>query len=282
MKSETVSGLERNSLRNLVVGFAIGDALGEIFEFYSPSEDDINKRWHQDRLIQVTDDTLLLLSSVWALTQSKNDISWPQMTASTCDYLMGWFNTGALRGIGTTTYNALKQMQAHSESAGDWNSFRIASRGYNSEMSAGNGILSRALPLLASRIAVDTRFGNWLKLTHLHPDGHRAVDDLASYLRDGQSPSSGLAPDGKGFYAPDTLSIAVRANTDATSSFEVFSKSQVEDGDNDSTAALALGLWCFRNGIDKECERIAARIVPEDLALLEQSLMGVQLSEIFR
>ena len=55
------------NLTNLIRAFAIGDALGAPFEFCSPTFDEIEKRWLSNTPLLYTDDTFLLLSSVWEI-----------------------------------------------------------------------------------------------------------------------------------------------------------------------------------------------------------------------
>ena len=77
-----------------------------------------------------------------------------------------------------------------------------------------------------------------------------------------------IVPGEKGFYAPETLKIAVMAAESSNDLKEVFYKSQVPEGDNDSTAALAFALWYLKTGEDLD-ERIFNRFQKMDRDSLE-------------
>ena len=195
-----------SKLSALVWGFALGDALGAPFEFRSPSSNEVFDRFHAVDPIEFTDDTFLVISTLIAFSRSKHlsgQTFWQSMREHTCTWLLDWLDSGDLRGIGDTTYCAIKQMRRHALSNQNFDHFRVVpERGYVAEMSAGNGILSRALPLHVLGLAPSASFRNWLAMTHLHEDGHRASDALAAFIHAGKYPDHVLADDALGFYAP--------------------------------------------------------------------------------
>jgi ADP-ribosylglycohydrolase len=193
-------------------------------------------------------------------------LNWDTLRAGSADYLVEWFESGDHRGIGITTSRALSQMFAHRRSLEPWETFKIDENFYDVEISAGNGILSRALPLFVAGYRINDYFRSWLAMTHLHEDGHRSVLDLEKYVMSGYRPSAGLSSDGRGFYAPDALEIAVNAVEKAANAFDVFRLTQRLHGDNDSTAALAMGLWALKKGWDDDLERQWGRMAPGDVA----------------
>jgi ADP-ribosylglycohydrolase len=191
----------------LVLGFALGDALGSPFEFATPNEDDTRRSFYETEKLEFTDDTMLVLSTLHAYEKSRhlpdypaNVNFWGEMHQHTCFWLVDWLESGDLRGMGNTSLAAIKQMRRHAEEHGTFESFGIMSRGYNADMSSGNGILSRALPLLALGIAHDPAFSRWLNLTHLHADGHLAVEDLWRWLISEEAPAFRFSETAPGFY----------------------------------------------------------------------------------
>ena len=77
-----------NRIKNLIIGFAIGDALGDPFEFKDPHKDEIHKRYYSNSEFNFTDDTkleknttYLFLNNEWIeyyrgiYTYSNNNIS---------------------------------------------------------------------------------------------------------------------------------------------------------------------------------------------------------------
>ena len=246
-------------LKLLAYYFAIGDALGKDFEFLSPSYEQLKEKFYGESVLEFTDDTYLLLSTCHALeskdlsTFNKIDYSFYQ---STIEYLQDWFISDDLRGVGTTTYSALKQIYRYGFNGqidfNDTTDFVIDCTRYNYSISAGNGILSRALPLCLINIDQGKDFTTWLNLTHLHTDGHDAVKNLFDYTSKSRLPGFPIDEDSKGYYAPEALSLAINAVLRSKNLFELFVNSQVADGDNDSIAALAFGLWYLKNGANQD------------------------------
>jgi hypothetical protein len=76
----------------------------------------------------------------------------------------------------------------------------------------------------------------------------------------------------RGFYAPETLSIAADAADQSATLYDVFLNSMVPEGDNDSTAALALGLWGWRSGNSPKLQSLIERLDQGDRRTLEQTL----------
>ncbi len=269
--------MKKEKLRELILGFAIGDALGAPFEFKTPSAEDIRAHFYGTKKLQFTDDTFLLLSSISAHQKSlvfkeSSEIEyWKLMKVHTCEWLIDWLDSGDLRGIGETTLNAVKQMRRHKEKSGELESFCISTLfNYDESASAGNGILSRALPLILIESGNHQHFKNWLSITHLHIDGHRACGALEAFLIQGIGPQHKLSESAKGFYAPETLQIASNAVLSSKEVFEVFSRSIVPDGDNDSIAALAVALWVHKYGFSDELEQQYTRFIEKDIAILEE------------
>ena len=290
------------NIRQLLYHFAVGDALGEPFEFQSPTKEDIETRFtglsnfdasklslaeDASRLsstisalnykLSFTDDTYLLASTLFSLNEAlsfyeENDLErfWFTMKIATCEELVKWMMTKDLRGIGSTTKSAIDQMVAHHIEKSSYDDFSLSpERGYDYSISAGNGCLSRAIPLLLLDLPFDERYREWLKLTHLHLDGIKAVEDMILYVQKSKTPNlAHLGPNIKGFYAPETLKIAINSIESSSELGEVFAKSQFPQGDNDSTAALAFALWYLKTGKEMN-EGLMVRVDERDKKFLE-------------
>jgi ADP-ribosylglycohydrolase len=268
---------KKKKLRDLVYGFAIGDALGSPFEFSTPSPQDVAAQFNGDASLSYTDDTFLLLTSLDAYSRSQKHLKnkttfWSKMKNHTCRELLKWFETGDLRGVGFTTHSSMKQIARYGQENKNFTNFQINLADYFYDKSAGNGILSRALPLLALGLKVEEGFLEWLRITHLHEDGHKAVLGMEHYIQKEEIPNFQKADNASGFYALDTLMIAIDSLESSKNSFEAFEKSQRPQGDNDSNAAMALGLWCYQHGLDATLKKIVNRIHPIDLERLDESL----------
>ncbi len=238
-------GIDR--LRAVVLGFAVGDALGAPFEDDSPTPEEIEGRLRGSETIRFTDDTYLVLSTMRALAEAGTPdwsswLYWEALRAGAVRALVAWAASGDHRGVGDTTWAAIKQMTDHLERARAPAAFELRTHGYDVERSAGNGILSRALPLVTLGVRGSPELARFLALTHLHPKGHEVVDAMICAGSRQAAANEESPPSGLGFYAPEALAIATFAAA-ATTWEEAFRRSQVPDGDNDSTAALALGLW---------------------------------------
>ncbi|MBC7690956.1 MAG: ADP-ribosylglycohydrolase family protein [Methylotenera sp.] len=268
-----------SNLKDLVYGFAWGDALGHPFEFKSPTPQEIRDRLKDDSIFQYTDDTKLLLSTVYALSrnslrygQPRDSKFWEAMRRDANDWLLKWYRSGDLRGIGVTTHAALNQMNLFAQNEGDLAKFKLDRKNYPYDLSAGNGILSRAIPLLAVGFEVDEKLIQFLSVTHLHPDGVEAVRCLAGYLATRRLKESKLWSTGQGFYAPETVKIAAHAVDSGVEYAKVFAASQVPEGDNDSTAALALGISFFNRGIGRSSDHLMRRLDKRDHMEIESAL----------
>ncbi|MBF0363267.1 MAG: ADP-ribosylglycohydrolase family protein [Oligoflexia bacterium] len=258
-------------LAKVSMAFAIGDALGAIFEFENPTKNEILHRFHNNDPIKFTDDTLLILSTVKAFFKTKEILNknnlnfWPTLSICTCQQLYDWYISHDYRGIGDTTLASLKQISSYFEQNENFEGFTLyTKRGYQYENSAGNGALSRSLPLIILNFPVDQDFCKWISLTHLHTDAHSSVIDLAKFVEKKIIPSFNLTENAKGFYAPETLSIAIRAIQQSKSIEEVFYKSIIAEGDNDSICALSFALWYYEREMDFEFNRIFNRLKAGD------------------
>ena len=257
--------------RNVLRAFFLGDALGEAFEFSSPSKSDIARRWNSDvENLRYTDDSILVASTLEALPHwDKKTNSDAAMERAVLDFMASWWDSKDLRGIGETTQAALRQIADHRHRKGHLVPFQIDESQYPKEISAGNGILSRVLPIgVEPATDVHWKKGSierFLMLTHLHEDGHESAKQLLKWMKTGGRHPLPKEPwaDGTGFYAPETLWIAGQC-AKAKSPFRAFEITQVEDGDNDSTAALGMALWVFNHGWDQELDRLEKRFVPVD------------------
>jgi ADP-ribosylglycohydrolase len=252
----------------LIYYFALGDALGKDFEFITPTQEQLKEKFYGSSPLTFTDDTFLLLSTIHAMKKSEIITSGTidyKFCKDTVEYLKEWYESSDLRGIGNTTYAALKQIYRYDFEADSDLEFQLSSRAYETSISAGNGILSRALPLCLCKIDFDPRLVKWLQLTHLHIEGHKAVLNLMKYIHNETIPTYPIDQDSKGFYAHETLGIAVNAVSRSKNLYEVFTNSQVSDGDNDSNAALACALWYLKNGANENDLILLNRFIKADL-----------------
>lgn len=232
--------------------FALGDALGDPFEFASPTLGEVQEVLADTSLLRWTDDTILMRNSAECVVEvgnmglaHKSPEWWRELRGLQCTRFVRWLRLEDPRGMGTTTRHAINQMIDDTYRKKDLRDFKINRPLYPYETSAGNGILSRALPYLISGFEMDANFQANLELTHLHELGHRAVVDLDLILR-GQPPltihEKLAGPDKQGFFSLETLAIAHKAVTEAKTIEELLWFSMRKAGDNDSTAALAFGL----------------------------------------
>lgn len=257
--------------RQLTYAFAIGDALGSVFESESPSHDEIDRRFDGSEPLNFTDDTHLLLTTLSAMSSlsTLDNISWDSFYEHTCKALHKWYVSGDLRGIGDTTYQALKLLDWHSSTHSSFSNFELSDSGYNKKWSAGNGALSRSIPLLASHVDLSGfPITRWVQITHFHQDAINSVALLNNYLKTHEIPPSLEKDEMRGFYCLETLEIAINAVESSSSLREVFRKSIVPDGDNDSISALSFSLWLIRHGYDEFID-IERRINTVDRAALD-------------
>lgn len=251
------------------MAFVLGDALGAPFEFRTPLLEELNERWLGHESVFFTDDTYLLLSSLCAIHAGRltDQPDWSGAREAALVYLLEWIRSDDLRGIGLTTRAALSQLERHIENDGEWSTFKLErSSGYDFSNSAGNGILSRALPLILAGLRPDQNFRSFLELTHLHPDGHDSVDWMHASLIDSKRSGKLIKRAAKGFWSIEALVIAELAIGKATTSREAFILSQRPGGDNDSTAALALAMWVWEHGWDMELDQLLRRLDERDSA----------------
>jgi hypothetical protein len=123
----------------------------------------------------------------------------------------------------------------------------------------------------------------FLRLTHLHVDGHKTAEALSDYIQQGQIPDRGfidadIAENPKGFYSLETLLISSRACT-CPDLQSVFYKSCVPEGDNDSTTALSFALKVIHTIKSNESDipnlgldRLISRLTKSDREEIESSL----------
>lgn len=264
-----------SNLNELIFYFSLGDSLGKEFEFITPTEEQLREKFNGKSQLTFTDDTYLLLSTVHAMKQNKTTNPFKmdyKFCKDTVEYLKDWYESNDFRGVGDTTYSALKQIYRFDFDSAEEFEFQISSRAYEASISAGNGILSRALPLCLYRIDFDPKFVKWLQLTHVHIEGYKAVINLMKYINNETQPAHPIDINSKGFYAHETLGIAVNAIQRSSNLFEVFVNSQVPDGDNDSNAALACALWYLRKGSCENDLKQFSRFNSQD-----KRILGIQL-----
>lgn len=267
--------LINNKQDYLIYYFALGDALGKDFEFITPTQEQLKEKFFGNSPLAFTDDTFLLLSTIHAIKKSAlittGKIDY-KFCKDTVDYLKDWYESSDLRGIGNTTHSALKQIYRYDFDNDSDFEFQLSTRAYETSISAGNGILSRALPLCLHKVDFDPKLVKWLQLTHLHIEGYKAVLNLMKYIHNETIPTYPIDQDSKGFYAHEALGIAVSAVLKSKSLYEVFINSQVPDGDNDSNAALTCSLWYLKNGTCSEDLKLFTRFPIRDKKILSIKL----------
>jgi len=265
-------------IREIVYAFAIGDALGSVFEFQSPAEDEIVDRFKNGDDLKFTDDTYLLLTTLSAYIELKalpeNQQKWEEFHDLTCRVLHARYLTGDFRGIGNTTYQAVKQIDDYSYRHSSFAEFELSGRGYNRKWSAGNGALSRYLPLLSFISDIDEfPLTSWVQITHFHEDAIQSVRHLHEYVHNGIIPPRLDNEEMRGFYCFETLQIAIDAVEKSKNLEEVLLASTVPKGDNDSIAALSFALWVIKNGYD-ELLPLESRVNHKDRGILDDKLRG--------
>lgn len=270
--------MNTRKIREIVYAFAIGDALGSVFEFQSPGKGEIVDRFENGDDLKFTDDTYLLLTTLSAYIELKalpeSQQRWANFHDLTCRALHGWFLSGDLRGIGDTTYQAVKQIDDYSYRYHSFTEFELHERGYSRKWSAGNGALSRYLPLLSFVADID-KFPliRWVQITHLHEDAIQSVRYLHDYVHNGVTPPRLEGGEMRGFYCLETLQIAIDAVEQSSNLQEVFLASTVPEGDNDSIAALSFALWGINNGYD-ELLQLEGKVNQGDRKMLDGKLRG--------
>jgi len=270
--------MNTRQIREIVYAFAIGDALGSVFEFQSPAKDEIVDRFKNGDDLKFTDDTYLLLTTLSAYVKYRSlpesEQKWGKFHDLTCRALHEWFLSGDLRGIGDTTYQAVKQIDDYSYRHGSFAEFELSERGYNRKWSAGNGALSRYLPLLGFISDIETfPLTSWVQITHFHEDAIQSVRYLHEYVHNGIAPPRLDNGEMRGFYCFETLQIAIDAVEKSKNLEEVLLASTIPKGDNDSIAALSFALWVIKNGYD-ELLPLEGRVNQKDRAMLDDNLRG--------
>ena len=279
-------------IRLITYAFAIGDALGSVFEFKSVPDDEIRDRFYSDDRISFTDDTKLLLISNKVLFSALRRYEVGNLRefdrvllTSACHELSEWWSSGDLRGVGYATQEAIRQIRRHHSRHHSYDGFSIDQTQYDYDKSAGNGILSRVLPFILKGFSPRTGWVNeFLRLTHLHIDGHRSAEALFEYIQQEEVSSIAFTElrrenDLRGFYAPETLFLSIQAGV-CSDLFQVFSKSCVPGGDSDSIAALSFAIR-FINTIRTsgselprlDLSRLIGRMTQDDREEIESSLM---------
>ncbi len=174
-----------NNSPDFLSAFFIGDALDEAFEFATPSPDDIRRRWKSDvQNLNYTDDSILVASSIHALEVSTRNTpkSAQLLDSAALDFLADWWESRYLRGIGVTTEAAIRQITEHRHKHGWLVPFSIDETDYPTDISAGNGILSRVLPFglgpAIGKTSTGLNLERFLQLTQLHEDGHASAGVL--------------------------------------------------------------------------------------------------------
>jgi len=270
--------MNTREIREIVYAFAIGDALGSVFEFQSPATEEIVDRFDNGSDLKFTDDTYLLLTTLSAYIELKalpeNQQTWEKFHDLTCRALHAWYLTGDFRGIGDATYQALKQIDDYSYRHHSFTGFELHERGYNRKWSAGNGALSRYIPLLSFVSDLDKiPLSRWVQITHLHEDAIQSVRYLHEYVHGGITPPRLEGDEIRGFYCFETLQIAIDAVEQSKNLKEVLLASTIPEGDNDTIAALSFALWVIKNGYD-ELLPLESRVSQKDREILDDNLRG--------
>ena len=120
----------RDSILGCIIGGAIGDAAASAFEGSCANSPE-NLSW-LDQVWQITDDTQLTLATCEAITPGKVD---PAIIA---ENMLRWYRTKRIRGLGSSTLKALRDLAAGCH----W-----ALAGRKGDRAAGNGAAMRIAPL---------------------------------------------------------------------------------------------------------------------------------------
>lgn len=273
-----------------LIGCAIGDALGNPFEMHAVdsmslqiwdgSFIDGGTFWKGDAG-QYTDDTLMSMALSASLIENQGFN--PEDVAK--KYL-AWYESGNTRGIGTTTANALANLQA----GATWQESGLI-RGVDGLPAGGNGTAMRASPIglvyrndptqlietamidasithnshepMMGSVAVALATSFLANGTHSPLSALEEIKgiisesevkqklELASFcLKEGDSHSEALAAIGVGGYVPETVGAAFYCLA-ATSSFkEAVIMAIKAGGDTDTTAAIVGALAGTYYGLD--------------------------------
>jgi ADP-ribosyl-[dinitrogen reductase] hydrolase len=144
---ETVTAFGRDSIVGSIVGGAVGDVLGGVSERGS---------------LSLSDDTQLTLATCEAVIRSGAAL--PEEIAAA---MLAWFLAGRIRGIGSSTLKAMRDLAAGTH----W-----ALSGARGERAAGNGAAMRIAPvafLLDPVAPADrTRIRDIARITHHHDEAY--------------------------------------------------------------------------------------------------------------
>lgn len=248
-----------------LLGLAIGDALGQPFEFCSA--DKIKKSgWNgemQDGDVwnlnagQYTDDTLMALAIVESLLEQKDFVA-----EKVAQKYMAWVESGDLRGIGMTCERAIYKMaqgvplsETGNKSSGRAKpSFKRVDGVVKTETDfCGNGTVMRIAPMASffkdDLKALVTAAKADASMTHNHPDARDANVALVSYLHylmNGLDPVvafSGLLSIEYEYSHVLDLLLKIADNWDKDLSIQDVVDVFGDDGCAHRTIASAL--WCF-------------------------------------
>jgi ADP-ribosylglycohydrolase len=168
----------QNQILGALFAGAFGDAFGFRFENYPELNIDPDDK---QSLLKISDDTQLSLATCQSLIETKGLV----VPDNIAKHMGQWYQGGRLRGLGSSTAKALRELTA----GGHW-----ALVGRKGERAAGNGAAMRAAPLAFVLDFSDPRqrklFWDLCRITHHNEEAYcgalAVVLSIQSVLQHGQ------------------------------------------------------------------------------------------------
>lgn len=268
-------------LRSAFYAQAVADAMGERFEFCSPTVEEVRAFINSDEPIHITDDTQMALFGQEAVVWASLDNRIVNRADIVAAYLR-WYDTQTGSGAKHSGLAALPAMwQVRAPGATCMSSLSALSRNLTAviRMGAGCGPVMRLFPFAALYLLSGTTVKSIQKIcrksckvTHSHPTAlaavQRYVNAATHLINTGVSWSlasnGGKITDyGKGWRADECVAMAVWAVRNARDYDHLLELTIAHPGDSDSVAAVAGSLWGLAgfDGYEKYLPRLAERNV---------------------
>lgn len=263
---------------------AVADAMGERFEFHSPSLKAVRALMHSKERLNISDDTQMAMFGQEALNELGGDLSNAQYEIE-CAYLR-WYETQTGFWDAAATTGLLARPEMHARRAPGGQCLAALGRLMNCDTvdtirGRGCGSVMRLLPFAAlltncSRVYVKDLALTSAHVTHSHPESDEAVElyiNSAALLIEGCDRKhigmSGkrITDYGQGWLALECVEMALWALEYATSYDHLLELCICHGGDSDSVAAVAGGLWGLAGlgGWERYVSRLVERAAIDSL-----------------
>ena len=246
---------------------AVGDALGYPFEFKNPTRGQVRASLSKITPIYYTDDTQLMLATVVGLAKqpqtveqeyvdwfSYQGLAYPQDFYPHVNQTLGQFDEyRAVRAPGVNTLQALGERLSQRWSGNDSN---------------GNGTVMRMLPFAflprGRDPSIIVQAQRCAQFTHGGTEIDQATQAFLVYAwtREVSLPESYIKRGGR--TALDCLSWAIKAVETSDTFEDCLVRCIAHEGDSDTLAAVAGGLWAIHRGRPPQLDQYLDRLQGQD------------------